>query len=311
MGQVSVLDTLSVVRVPTHLPNAQILTFPGTVLAAHDENDEILNMARLPRSNTRMGEGSTRSRGPVRLSLVPVRLSLVPVRLSLVPNYNLTSSYYRFGLLGGRGNLPIGTFSTYRIVPREQDSLTPVHLDDVHAAAWPVAGVRAWRYVRPRIISPCIVLTTKKNGHSSYRPCHARTHSPHHRNRWRRRAPRIKAMLSPRRACIRYEQLRREICTRRRARRYRRRELHAQGTVSTGSPSPSDFSNLQCTMIFCISDYRICPRLWGCSLENHHLTWLSIRLGGTIAQQIGRVLRQGGCIVMFGMRPRLRHIHDA
>ena len=33
--------------------------------------------------------------------------------------------------------------------------------------------------------------------------------------------------------------------------------------------------------------------------------------GVTIAQQIGRVLRQGGCIVMFVMRPRLRRIYDA
>ena len=70
-------------------------------------------------------------------------------------------------LLGDRGNPPIGTFSTHRIVPCEQVILAPVHLDDVHAAAWPVAGVSAWRYVRPRIISSCIVLTTTKYGHSS------------------------------------------------------------------------------------------------------------------------------------------------
>ena len=42
MGQVSVLNTSSV-RVPICLPNAQILSFPGTVVTAHDENDEILN----------------------------------------------------------------------------------------------------------------------------------------------------------------------------------------------------------------------------------------------------------------------------
>ena len=60
-----------------------------------------------------MGEGSTRSQGPV--------------RLSLVPNYNLTSSYHRFGLLGGGGNPPIGTFSTYCVVTREQVILTPAH----------------------------------------------------------------------------------------------------------------------------------------------------------------------------------------
>ena len=210
-------------------------------------------------------------------------------------------------LLGDRGNPPIGTFSTYRIVPCEQVILTPAHLDDVHAAAWPVAGVTAWRYVRPRrIISPCIVLTTKEYGHSSQRPCHSWTHSPHHRNRWRRRAPRIKRYAF-RRACIRYEQFRRENCTRRRARRYRRRELYTHSAQSVRAPPHlSDFSNLQSTMIFFISDQRIGPRLWGCSLENHQLTRLSIRLGGTIAQQIGRVLRQGGCIVCGHASAHLR-----
>jgi len=49
--------------------------------------------------------------------------------------------------LGGGDNPPIGTFSTYVIVARGQVIHTPAHLDDVHAAAWPVAGVTAWRYV--------------------------------------------------------------------------------------------------------------------------------------------------------------------
>jgi hypothetical protein len=58
----------------------------------------------------------------------------------------LTNSYHvyhRFGLLVGGDNPPIGTFSTYCIVSREQVIPTPAHLDDVHAAAWPVAGVTA------------------------------------------------------------------------------------------------------------------------------------------------------------------------
>ena len=45
MGQVSVLNTLCVpvpIRLP-NVPNTQILTFPGNVVTAHDENDEILN----------------------------------------------------------------------------------------------------------------------------------------------------------------------------------------------------------------------------------------------------------------------------
>ena len=105
----------------------------------------------------------------------------------------------------------------------------------------------------------------------------------------------MKAMLSPRRACIRYEQLGRENCTRRRAWRYRQHELHAQ-TVRA-PPHLAFFSNLQCKMIFYISDQRIGPRHWGGSLENHHLTRLSIRLEG----RLGRVLRQGWRIVIFGV----------
>ena len=42
MVQESVLNTLCV-RVLIRLPNTQILTLLGTVVAAHDEKDEILN----------------------------------------------------------------------------------------------------------------------------------------------------------------------------------------------------------------------------------------------------------------------------
>ena len=38
-----------------------------------------------------------------------------------------------------------GTFAQYIVVERDQVILTPDHLDDVHAAAWPLGGVTAWR----------------------------------------------------------------------------------------------------------------------------------------------------------------------
>ncbi|KAF8163758.1 hypothetical protein B0H34DRAFT_837831 [Crassisporium funariophilum] len=53
----------------------------------------------------------------------------------------------RFGILGGGVFPPIGTFADYIVVERDQVIPTPEHLDDVHAAAWPVGGVTAWRAV--------------------------------------------------------------------------------------------------------------------------------------------------------------------
>ena len=56
-----------------------------------------------------------------------------------------------FGILGGGKHPPLGTFADYVVVERDQVLLTPNHLDDVHMAAWPVAGLTAWRFVSPRI----------------------------------------------------------------------------------------------------------------------------------------------------------------
>jgi len=50
-----------------------------------------------------------------------------------------------FGILGGGALPPIGTFSEYVVVERDQVIPTPDHLDDVHAAAWPLGAVPAWR----------------------------------------------------------------------------------------------------------------------------------------------------------------------
>lgn len=43
--------------------------------------------------------------------------------------------------------MPIGTFSEYVAVERDQVIPTPDYLDDEHAAAWPLGGVTAWRSV--------------------------------------------------------------------------------------------------------------------------------------------------------------------
>ncbi|ESK90854.1 zinc-containing alcohol dehydrogenase superfamily protein [Moniliophthora roreri MCA 2997] len=50
-----------------------------------------------------------------------------------------------FGVIGGVKFPVIGTFAEYVVVARDQVILSPEHLDDVHVAAWPLAGVTAWR----------------------------------------------------------------------------------------------------------------------------------------------------------------------
>ncbi|KXN92663.1 hypothetical protein AN958_11764 [Leucoagaricus sp. SymC.cos] len=50
-----------------------------------------------------------------------------------------------FGILGGGALPPIGTFSEYITVERDQVIPTPDHLSDVEAAAWPLGAVTAWR----------------------------------------------------------------------------------------------------------------------------------------------------------------------
>jgi NADPH:quinone reductase-like Zn-dependent oxidoreductase len=43
--------------------------------------------------------------------------------------------------------VPIGTFRQYVAVKRDQVILSPEHLSDEQAAAWPLGAVTAWRYV--------------------------------------------------------------------------------------------------------------------------------------------------------------------
>ncbi|CDO73672.1 hypothetical protein BN946_scf185014.g142 [Trametes cinnabarina] len=65
-----------------------------------------------------------------------------------------------FYILGGGKTSPLGTFTQYVVVERDQVIPTPEHLDDVHAAAWPIGAVTAvgamWH---------CIDRATMVNGH--------------------------------------------------------------------------------------------------------------------------------------------------
>lgn len=49
-------------------------------------------------------------------------------------------------MIGGVGYPPIGTFAEYVIVDREEVVSSPAHLNDIQTAAWPLAGLTAWRY---------------------------------------------------------------------------------------------------------------------------------------------------------------------
>lgn len=51
----------------------------------------------------------------------------------------------RFNVIGGGSSPPIGTFTEYVVVDRKYVIPTPDHLSSETAAAWPVAGVTAWR----------------------------------------------------------------------------------------------------------------------------------------------------------------------
>ncbi|KAJ7813862.1 hypothetical protein B0H14DRAFT_2851821 [Mycena olivaceomarginata] len=52
-----------------------------------------------------------------------------------------------FGIVGGTSFPPVGTFSQYVVVPRTEVLQTPAHLSDEQIAAWPLAGLTAWRAI--------------------------------------------------------------------------------------------------------------------------------------------------------------------
>ncbi|KAH9997735.1 NAD-binding protein [Russula compacta] len=201
----------------------------GVVIAAHDDGDELLNK----------------------------RVFLVPTRGweddPLAPEAP-------FGILGGGDNPPIGTFSTYCVVSREQVIPTPAHLDDVHAAAWPVAGVTAWRatVVNARVARGHTVLITGIGGGV--------------------------ALLAL------------KLCLALGARVYITSGSDAKiaRAVALGAAGGVNYTH---------KDWpKALKKLLGESLLDSVID----SAGGTIAQQVGRVLRQGGRIVIYGMTVALQ-----
>jgi len=79
-------------------------------------------------------------------SLLQKRVFLVPMR-GWEKDPDAPESYVDFGIMGGTNMTPLGTFAEYVVVERDQVIPTPDYLDDIHAAAWPLGGVTAWRAV--------------------------------------------------------------------------------------------------------------------------------------------------------------------
>ena len=52
----------------------------------------------------------------------------------------------RFGTVGGGSFPDIGTFADFIVVEKDEVIEIPEHLSFEQAAAWPCAGVTAWRY---------------------------------------------------------------------------------------------------------------------------------------------------------------------
>ncbi|KAL7283719.1 hypothetical protein ACG7TL_003156 [Trametes sanguinea] len=71
--------------------------------------------------------------------LLQKRVFLVPMRGWERDPDAPESNFY---ILGGGKMTPLGTFAHYVVVERDQVIPTPDHLDDVHAAAWPIGAVR-------------------------------------------------------------------------------------------------------------------------------------------------------------------------
>ncbi|KAH9980946.1 NAD-P-binding protein [Lactifluus volemus] len=196
----------------------------GTIVAAYDNRDELLNR----------------------------RVFLVPTRGWDSDPIGPESS---LGLLGGGNNPPIGTFSTYVIVARDQVIQTPAHLDDVHAAAWPVGGVTAWRAV--------VVNAQVSHGHT--------------------------VLITGIGGGVALVAL--QLCL----------ALGARVYVT----SSSDDKLARAIAIGATGGVNYTRKDWSKVLENvlgsTLLDSVIDSAGGPIAQQVGRVLRPGGRIVLYGM----------
>ncbi|KAJ6537738.1 hypothetical protein B0H19DRAFT_1003457 [Mycena capillaripes] len=76
--------------------------------------------------------------------LLAQRVFLTPMR-GWESNPNGPES--NFGILGGAAYPPLGTFAEYVVVQRAEVLATPAHLSDEQIAAWPLAGLTAWRSI--------------------------------------------------------------------------------------------------------------------------------------------------------------------
>ncbi|KAI9511101.1 hypothetical protein F5148DRAFT_1173734 [Russula earlei] len=160
-----------------------------------------------------------------------------------------------FGILGGGDHPPIGTFSTYVVVAREHVIRTPAHLDDLRAAAWPVAGVTAWRaaVVNARVGCAHTVLLTGIGGGVA---------------------------LTALQLCL---------------------ALGARVYVTSGS----DAKIARAVALGAAGGVNYTHDDWpmelGSILGGSLLDSVIDSAGGSIAQQVSRVLRPGGRIVLYGM----------
>ncbi|KAJ7049220.1 hypothetical protein C8F01DRAFT_1185013 [Mycena amicta] len=90
------------------------------------------------------GAGTVVSAADAKDPLLGERVFLTPMRgwessqVGPGPNY---------GILGSSTSPAIGTFSEYVVVARDEVIKTPAHLTDEQAAAWPLAGLTAWRSI--------------------------------------------------------------------------------------------------------------------------------------------------------------------
>ncbi|KAJ7268193.1 hypothetical protein B0H12DRAFT_96543 [Mycena haematopus] len=76
---------------------------------------------------------------------------LLKQRVFLTPSHGWESDpngpESNFGILGGGSFPSLGTFAEYVVVQRAEVLQTPTHLSDEQIAAWPLAGVTAWRAI--------------------------------------------------------------------------------------------------------------------------------------------------------------------
>ncbi|KAJ7726159.1 NAD-P-binding protein [Mycena maculata] len=90
---------------------------------------------------------------------------------------------------------PLGTFAEYVVVERTEALPTPSHLTDKQAAAWPIAGLTAWRY---QLIHDYLKRPSSLHRKGNIWPCarRSRPKRPHHGHRRRHRACRLQLCVA-------------------------------------------------------------------------------------------------------------------